>query len=359
MEGLNCVERAISYAANLDILKSVLMEVRDNKLFLTATNLEFAVQKTIPSKIINKGKAVVPFSVLNHIAKNINSEKVSVESKNKKIIVSTESYEAVIQAQDPEDFPVIPKTKNKESSIKTIGSVVNSAIKDVVVATQYSETRPEISGVLFRFREGKVVLVATDSFRLSERRLNEKNIDQFVEGTEFILPIKTAEEVMRIFEDDEVMDFQVDKNQVFIYNKTKEMTSRVIDGTFPEYEGIIPSSFKTTIKVPLGEVVSAIKLTSTLSSKTNEILLSSGEGNKVLEIYSKSDSMGENRYKIPTKTEGGGFKVAFNWRYLLDGLLIYKEEEEVVFGFNAPDKPVVIKSQNRKDLVYVIMPVKT
>lgn len=358
MSGLASVEKAVSYSANLDILKSVLFETKDDKLSITATNLEFAVQKVIPSKIITKGKVVVPFSILSHITKNINSEKVAIENKGKTVLISTDNYEAEIQSQNPDDFPVIPKTKTKGASVKVSGGVLRDAIKDVAVATQQSDTRPEISGVLFRFKDKKIVLVATDSFRLSERKLSEKNVEQFIEGTEFILPIKTAEELVRIFEEDEVLSFYTDKNQVLICDGAKEITSRVIDGTFPEYEGIIPSSFKSTIKLSLEEISSAVKLTSSLSGKTNEIFLDSGDGKKVLEVYSRSDSLGENKYKIPAKIEGEKFKAAFNWRYFLDGLLIFKDEEEVVLGFNAPDRPVTIKSPNRDDLVYVIMPVK-
>lgn len=357
LNGLTLASKTIGDNVNLPILKNVLVKA-DEKIVLSSTNLELAVRSTVPGKIIEPGEITVPFNVFNGIVTNLNSERITLEQKEKKLIVNTDNYEAIIQCQSAKEFPIIPMVKNKSASIKINADVFKEALAQVVVASQYSDIRPEISGVFMSYEEKALTLVATDSFRLSERKIVSEKILSSFEGASVIIPLKTVNELLRFFGGEENdLEVFVDPNQIFFKTETRQLTSRLIDGNFPAYQAIVPKQTSSEVFVNRQELISAIKLTSSFSGKANDVIIKTGENKKFLEILSSESSLGENRYVISAKISGEKFSAAFNWRYLLDGLKIYKGEE-VVLGVNASDRPVTIKSSSDPFLIYVVMPIK-
>lgn len=357
IDGLNVVGRAIGDNVNLPILKSVLFKA-DNKINLTSTNLELAANCFIPGKIIEPGEITVPFNVFSSVISNLNSERITLEQKDKRLFVSTDNYEAAIQSQNSKDFPIIPSVKNKNQSLKTKINQFKESLSQVVIASQYSDVRPEISGVFLRFQEKELILVATDSFRLAEKKMGSDKISSSFSGVNVIIPLKTAQEVLKIFSNqEEEVEIFMDSNQIFFNSGSRELTSRLIDGTFPDYELIIPKQTQSEAILNREEMINAVKLTSSFSGRANDVVLKIGDNKKFLEIFSSDSALGENRYRIPVKLKGERFSVAFNWRYLLDGLRI-NSGEEATLGVNASDKPVVIKSAGEPFLNYVVMPIK-
>ena len=213
LEGLNSVEKSISDSSNLPILKNVLLKVEDNKITLTSTNLELAIKHYVSGKIIEKGEVTIPFNVLSGIVKNLNVERVDLENKERDLLVKTDNYEALVQGQDVNDFPIIPSISNKEVFLNLKTETLKQALSQVIVATQYSDIRPEISGVYLACQNNRLKLVATDSFRLAEKTLSQDQFKSTLEDFEIIIPFKTAQEVLTIITDSEVKIF-IDPNQV-------------------------------------------------------------------------------------------------------------------------------------------------
>lgn len=358
MRGLYAVEKTISENANLPILKNFLVEVKD-KITLISTNLELAVKHVIAGKIIEQGEIAVPFNIFNNMVANLDSERITLEQKDRDLIISADNYEAIVHGYDPKEFPIIPSPQNKKQSIKIKAALLKEAVSQVIVATQYSDIRPEISGVFMNFMDKDLCFVATDSFRLAERKIDRGEIVVNFEKINAIIPIKTAQEILRLFinQEDEVEIF-VDPNQIVFQTVGQLIVSRLIEGSFPDYLSIIPKQIKTEVSVSRRELLSAVKLTSAFSGRASDITLRNGENKKFLELFSSDNTLGENRYRIPTKANGTEFSVVFNWRYLLDGLKIYKGES-VVLGINAPDKPVVIRGDGEQSLLYIVMPIKS
>ncbi|MCX6788366.1 MAG: DNA polymerase III subunit beta [Candidatus Jorgensenbacteria bacterium] len=358
IEGLNAVERAISSVANLPILKNLLIKTENGRILFTCTNLEIAITQVVPGKIIEDGEITVPVSVFAPVAKNLNAERISLEVKEKQILVTTDNYEASIQAQSAKDFPIIPGINEKENVIKMSASRFLEALQNVFVATQYSEIRPEISGVFFRVFDNEIILAATDSFRLAERIMKVENLS-IQDDISMIIPYKTAEELTR-FLSGEVADVEIfiEQNQVLFKTSSKQLISRLVDGSFPEYKAIIPKQIQNEATVNKNEFVNAIKLASSFSGKGNSVTISINENKKFLELSSSDSSLGENHYKIPIKFKGEAFTIVFNWRYLLEGTKIYSTEE-IILGVNSPDRPAVLKSTNETGIVYVVMPIKS
>jgi DNA polymerase-3 subunit beta len=358
IDGLNSVERAISESSNLPILKNILIKIDGGSIVFISTNLELAVECIVPGKVIEKGEITIPFSIFNSIIKNLNSERISLEEKNKKVVISTDNYEAVIQGQDPKEFPIIPPIINKNKKLKINTNDFKEALGSVIVAAQYSDIRPEISGVFFNHSDNIFTLVATDSFRLSERKIDTKLIQTDLDDFSAIIPLKTASELMRFFSKDEILEISIDPNQILFSTKNEKIISRLIDGNFPDYKAVVPKQTQNEVVVDRNELINALKLASAFAGRANNITLKIGDGKKTIEVYSVDNSLGENCYKIPIKLKGEKFSLVFNWKYLLDGLKIYKNNE-VVLGVNSPDRPVVIKTPTEPQLIYVAMPIKS
>lgn len=360
IEAISSVEKAVDDGQNLPILKHILVKTEDNKIMFTGTNLELAITHTFSGKIIEGGRVAIPLGIFSSIIRNINSERITLELKNKKMFITTDNYEASIQSQDEKEFPIIPSIHNTtqffETNTKNFASILNS----VIVATQYSEIRPEISGVFINSTERGVAFVATDSFRLAELFADSSQFkSNFTEQVRLIIPLRSADEVLKIFnsQEEEVLKIFIDPTQILFKTQTIEAVSRLIDGNFPDYQTIIPKQTKTEMIASRAELVNAIKLTSSFSGRTNDITLEVGDSKKYIEFSSSNNTLGESLYKIPVRIKGDKFKLVFNWKYLLDGLKAFKSEE-IIFGVNSPEKPIVVRSQQEPYLIYVVMPIK-
>src|SRR3989344_1469806 len=361
VDGLFSLERSVSENPNLPILKNFLIKTEDNKILFSATNLEIAVTSIVPGKIIESGETTAPFSITNNIVKNLVAERVSVELKNNKLIISTENYEALLQSQETKDFPIIPDVRNKNSFFEIDIELLKEGLSSVVVATQHSDIRPEISGVFLSLsRNDGLVLVATDSFRLSKKTINLESFEtKMLEETSAIIPLKTAAEVLRIFKKEEgkIKAF-IEPNQIVFETTSAKLTSHLIDGKFPEYETVIPKNTPTEIIVEREEFINAVKLVSSFSGRINDLNLKVADNKKSLEIGSASSSLGENKYTVPARVKGEKISIVFNWKYLLDGLRVYRKSPEIILGVTSSDRPAVVKSLNEPTLVYVVMPLK-
>lgn len=357
--GLSVVERAIGASANLPVLKNVKIAAGDGGIFVTGTNLELAITHEVSGKVLESGEATCPFGILNSVVKNVSTERITLEKGAKKLVLTTDNYEAQLQSQDPKEFPLIPSIQDETKTVSIPKDALENALGNVIVATQYTDIRPEISGVLFRFHEEGFTCVATDSFRLAEQTVKFSAVPPAMHGVDAIVPLRTAEEVLRILSlsDQGDMAVTVETNQVLFHNAATRIISRLIDGRFPEYQGIIPKEVKNEVSIDREELIRAIKLTSSFTGRANDLSLNVSENKKSLELYSGDAALGENRYRLPVKAKGEKFSIVFNWRYLLDGLRMYRGAE-VVLGVNTPDRPALIRDAKESNLVYVVMPVK-
>ena len=358
VEALGLVERAVSDNTNLPILKNVLVKSQGGKITLVSTNLELAVECSITGKVIKSGETTVPFSILSSIVRNLNTERITISEKDGKFSVESENYGATIQSQSPKEFPIIPTMSDKAGNIKIKATEFGEALSRVVVAAQYSDIRPEISGVFLNYSDDSLTLAATDGFRLSENKLNKKSVVSDTDNTSVIVPLKTATELTRIIgRNEKEMEILIDPNQILFDLADRRVISRLIDGTFPDYKAVIPKKFQGEVTVDRNELLNAIKLASTFSGRANDISMRMGDNKKFLEVYSANSSLGENNYKIPAKLNGDKFSLIFNWRYLLDGLKIYNGKD-VVLGVNEPDRPVAMLDPNEPEQIYVAMPIR-
>ncbi len=360
--GLEAISRVVGENTNttLPILKNFLIETIDNKIKLSATNLELAITSFIPGKVVEKGGLTIPFNIFNSIINNLQTERINLEVKDNNLIIKTDNYQAKIQGTKKEEFPIIPQINKNKLFFKIPISLFKKSLLSLAPAAQISEIRPELNGILFNFQLNFLKLVATDSFRLAEKNITNNQFESDLkQGFKVIIPLKTTQEIIRIFKEDEnKLDVYFDQNQVFLKTENLEIISRLINGEFPDYQAIIPQSFETEIILKKEEVINALKLTGSFTDKLNEIKIIIKEKAKNIEIQSSNQTIGENQYLIPAKIKGQPLEIVFNWRFLLEGIKTL-DSEDVFIGLNGDNKPALIKSPADISYFYILMPIKS
>ena len=355
-EGLSLVEKSVSENANLAILKNVLCVADDTGLTLTATNLEVAASCVIAGKVIEPGRVTIPAGVFSALVNNLPSERISLETHDDRLDIESENYQGQLVGLPADDYPLIPAIEKKDEWIEMEGALMKEAFSQVITAAQASDIRPELGSVLFHFSLNTIILVATDVFRLAEKTIQGNQFKHYYkEELRRLIPLKTIQEVLRITKDDERVMIFFDDNQVLFKTKTYEFISRLINGNFPDYGGIIPKEFNAEIVVNRQDFMRAVKLSGVLGGKNNEVCIAMAKAGKTIEVFSSDQVVGENTSIIIGKISGSFEKVTFNWRYLIDGLKALKNED-VFLGINKDNKPALLKDTKDSSYFYLLAP---
>ena len=236
-------------------------------------------------------------------------------------------------------------------------------MSQVVGIASPSQARPEISGVYLSFKGEELEIVATDSFRLAERKIEIKKKGNFPDELSLIIPQKTARELINVFgEKEEKVKIFVTPNQVMFEAKMKEtdhpqaqIVSRMIDGEYPNYKEIIPQDFKTKVIVQRQSFLSRVKAANLFSGKINKVKIKTDPDKEVLDVFAQSSDLGQSETQVDCKKEGEDTEVSFNSRFFIDGLLSIKDKD-VVFELNGEGGPGVLKPTKNKGFIYVVMP---
>jgi len=362
-DGLRAIEKITTDNLNLPILKNFLIESFDNKIKLSATNLELAITTFISGKIIENGGITVPLGVFSAIINNLQSERVNIELKNNKLLIKTDNYGAEIQGVKKEEFPIIPKITDDQFYLEINNSILKNSLISIIDSVGVN-ARPEFNGILFDYQSTLLKLAATDSFRLSEKTIfNTQFESNFNKNFKIIIPAKTIFECIKELQNNEngKTIIYVDSSQILFKTENTEIISRLISGEFPQYQQIIPSGAETEILLGKNELINALKLAGIFTDRLNEIKFNFQKDLKNIEIFSHSQSLGENKYLIPAKIKSSAKnaipETIFNWRFFLDGIKNI-ESENVFIGLNSPNKPALIKSPEDVSWFYVLMPIK-
>lgn len=355
--GLFIVERVDGENINLPILKNILIETVNNKIQLITTNLEAGVSSFVGGKVIEDGRITVPRAAFSAVINNIPSERLNLEQKGNNLTIKTDNYEATIQGLPAEEFPLIPHVKNQNESIKINGGILKEAISQVIIASQFSEIRPELNAMLFDFSLDALRVVATDSFRLAEKTISGGKFEANI-GAPFkiLVPIRAAHGILRILGGEEEIVICRDEHQVLFSSAQWRFVSRLIDASFPDYAAVVPKKFASEAVLNREEFLNALKLAGIFGAKGGEVHCMAPQNRKSIEIYSTEQGLGENKYILPAKIEGGAIEAVFNWKYLSDGLKALKGED-VCLGFCEDNKPALLRSPGDGSYFYIVMPV--
>ena len=361
-ESLTAVSGARKENSQLPILKNILLETKEDKLFISSTDLDIAIVQSVSAKILQEGKITVPFGVFFQIISNLSSERVEMELKGGALVITTDNYKAKIGTMSADDFPIIPSvSKEKASVIGIEKDVLLDALGGVITACHISDFRPELSGVLLHIKDGSLHVVATDSFRLAKKQIASKKIESTCEdGFSCIVPLRTAQECMRIFSshNGQAVRLYIDGVQLLCEGDGLQLTSRLIEGKFPDYQLVIPKECDAEIILQKDDLTTALRLTSSLANRLNEVRLSIGDDLKHVTLVTASQEFGESEYLLPAKIHGQPMHISFNWRFILDGLKNIKTQQ-VRIGLNGEHKPSIMQAPDDEAFLYVLTSIKS
>lgn len=353
---LNITQNIVGRNLTLPILNNLLLEIDAGRLKISSTNLEIGINTWTSGKIEKIGAITCPAKILTNFINSLPNKKIELETKDNTLFIKCENYKANIKGLSVDDFPLIPKIKEKPLFVFKKAELLKNSLSKVISSAALSESRPEISGVLFKIDKEMIKMVATDSFRLAEVTVSQMNT-LVAKPTSLIIPQRTIQELIRILSekpDGEVM-VVVGSNQILFEFNEVQLISRLIDGQYPDYQQIIPKSFDIRVSASKDELINNIKIASIFSSKINDIKFSIRSGK--IEILAQDQDLGENKSQLSAQIQGGGVEVSFNFRYLLDGLSNISTKQ-VFLGFNSESSPAIIKPVGEEGYLYVVMPIK-
>ena len=351
-EAVNKAEKIVSKNSTLESLKSILFIASGNSLKLRSTNLSLGLEIEIPAKIEEEGEVFVAGEVINNTLMNINSDKViRLEKQKDNLYLNNKKSNILIKSLSSEDFPTIPTVEGSSFDIEIEKFI--DGIKSVFYSSAINDIKPEIASVFVYSNENSLVFVSTDSFRLAEKSIKTKNLKD-VEG--LIIPYKNILEIIKLLGDIKGdMKVYYNKNQVSFVLPGFYLTSRLINGSFPDYRQIMPSGYKTRAVILKRDLLDAIKLSNIFSDKFNQIKLVVDPKAKKLEVYAVNKDVGENKTVVDGALEGDAIEMNLNHKYILDCFQSVSEDS-VVLEMNETNRPIVVKGNGDKSFVYLIMP---
>lgn len=351
-DAISKAERITGKNLTLPILNSILLIATGKSLKLRATNLSLGIEVEIPVRIEKEGIAAIQGTVLSTIFTNIyQTEKVLLELVKDNLSITTKNNTILIKNYPHEDFPTIPTISGKSIIIPAKKFI--EGIKSVYYSSAVSDIKPELSSVYIYYDGDALVFVSTDSFRLAEKKILVKGIKDF---PGILLPFKNMAEIIRLFDDDSSdLTIYFSKNQISLSSDSIYLTSRIIDGIFPDYKQIIPKEHTTEVIVLKQDLLSALKLSNVFSDKFNQITLIVKPKEKVFELRAKNTDVGENKTQISASLSGENTEVIFNHKYFIDCFQSIPQDS-VILQFSGENKPIVVRGASSVSFTYLIMP---
>ncbi len=346
------VEKITGKNLNLPILNCILLEAKDNKLIIKSTNLDLGVEISLTTEIEEDGVVAVPGSILKNLLSNISDNNILLKTEKDNLLISSKSNTSIIKSYPNSDFPLIPKVDSKDKFTVDCKKLVKG-FKSVWYSASTSTVRPELSSVYLNIKDGYLYFVATDSFRLAEIKIPIKSEK---EVKNILIPFKNIPEIIRVFEDIEGdIEVSFTKNQIAFKYDNIYLTSRIIEGVFPDYQQLIPKEYTTEVVMLLDDLINTFKIINIFSNKFNQVNFNINPKNKIFEMKSKSDEVGENTNKVSAALSGEELSINFNYKYIIDSFQSITTDS-IILQFNGSSKPLVIRGVSDNQFLYLVMP---
>jgi DNA polymerase-3 subunit beta len=352
VQALGVVSRAVSTRTSVQILSGILLEPQGDELRLAATDMELSLRANVHAQIEGDGAIVLPGKTLADIARLLPSDEVAIEHKSSEAVVHVTSGNAsyTLHMYNPEDFPRLPEldavetfSVDRESLLETIHRVARAASRD--------ESRPVLTGILVSFTGGKIVMAATDSYRLA---VKETALGGNAPELEAIVPSRALQELARIANAGDTVEVGVHENQVLFSTDGAWLTTRRIDGQFPNYRQLLPEQFEHELTLPRVELLEVVRRASVMIQRATPLQLRFAEGE--LTVIARTHEVGESQESMPIGFTGETLEIGFNADFLRDGLESM-DGDDVRFKLISPLRPAVIQGEG-DDFTYLVMPIR-
>lgn len=360
-EAFHITSRFTSSHVQLPVLANVLLSARNNKLLVSATNLEMSVSITLGAQVEGEGEITVPSRIITDLVSNLPLGTISLESEKEQLIISGEEFKSNISGMNSSDYPSLPKEIGK-TSLNLENKALIEGLSQVLFAVSTDETRPFLTGILFVFKGKEALIVATDGFRLSRKKIT---LDSNIKEEKIIIPKGILGELSRLLKSENVkFEYRKDDKQVVFAVDKMILASRVIEGEFPDFERIIPKTSNIKVFVDKEELLRAVKLASVFAREAANVVKIIIRKDAI-ELAAESQLSGSGENKVDAKVEflEGDYdddkklSIAFNYRFLED-FVNSVTGEEVQIGLNDPNSPGVFTDPKDSNYLHLIMPVR-
>ncbi|HVM16107.1 MAG TPA: DNA polymerase III subunit beta [Gaiellaceae bacterium] len=351
-EKLAVVARAVSTRTAVQVLLGVMLRAEGGQLHLAATDMELSLRASLDADVEDEGAAVVAGRLLVDLAKLLPAGQVTIEHRAEEGVVRVECGAASyrLHTYSVEDFPRLPDVDaietfavERDALLKTIGQVSRSASRD--------ESRPVLTGILVRFEAGKLVMAATDSYRLS---VKETSLAGSAPDLEAIIPARALAEVTRLAAGSGEVEIGVQENQIVFRAGETTLTTRRIDGQFPNYRQLLPETFEHEVTLSRAELLEVVRRTAVMAQRNSPLRLRFADGE--LTISAQTQDVGESRETIPAAWSGEPLEIGFNAEFLREGLESVPADE-VTLKLISPLRPGLVTGE-ADDFWYLIMPIR-
>jgi len=351
---LAIVSRALSTRTTVQVLAGILLEADGERLTLAATDMELSLRSSLDARIESPGRVVVQGRLLVEIARLLPGSEVTLAHRPEEGVVEITSGTANyrLHTLSAEDFPRLPDATGASLHSIDADALVSTAAQ-VSRAASRDESRPVLTGVLVRFEGGKLVMAATDSYRMSVR---ETTVEGEAPDLEAIVPARALSEVTRIAGGAGELDLGMHDNQL-VFSLPEAgvlLTTRRIDGQFPNYQQLLPDTFEHELTLPREEVLEVVRRVAVVSQRNSPLRLRFAEGE--LTVSARTPDVGEASESLPVPFEGEPLEIGFNAEFLREGIESVGGDE-VVLRLISPLRPGLLQSPER-DFWYLIMPIR-
>ncbi len=358
------INKAVSSRPNIPILANVLLETEKGKLKLSATNLDIGISTWIGATIAEEGKVTVSARMLSDFVNSLKKGKIEILQQNQTLVVKSVDNIAEFYIIPAEDFPRVPQVEG-DALLEINASLLADTFTKTAFAASTDESRPALTGLLFKGAKENLTIVGVDGFRLSKKELLlENNLGS--KDFEEIVPARAVSEVETLIKDisgkeDSVKIYLLgNKNQMLFKIGDVELSTRLIEGKFPEYENILPKDYKISFKAEKTVFADMLKVVSIFARNVvgNKTKFSVIGMDSKLQLTTTVVDIGNNESEIKIKEiEGDDFETAFNVKFLQD-MVNTIGGEFLVFQTNGPTAPGVFLDPSDKDFVHVVMPMR-
>jgi DNA polymerase III subunit beta len=352
---LGVVGRAVSSRTSVNILTGIMLRAEEGRLSLAATDMEISLRVTLDAQVEEEGSVVIPGRLLVDIVRLLPAGEVTLEHRAEEGIAHLVCGSATygLHTYSPDDFPRLPEIAPDESF-----SIERAALLDTIMKVGRSasrdESRPVLTGVLVRFEAGKLIMAATDSYRLS---VKETEITDGPAGEiEAIVPARALSELARIGQasDADSLTVGIQENQIVFAVDDVWLTARRIDGQFPNYRQLLPDTFEAEVELPREELLDVVRRTGLMAQRKSPLRLRFEEGQ--LTISAQTQDVGEAHESLPAAYTADPIEIGFNAEFLRDGLESL-EDDQVRLRLISPLRPGLIQGAG-DDFLYLIMPIR-
>ena len=354
LRALAVAQKATGNAGTLPVLENVFLSAEGQSVEVSATNLEMAITTSFEAKIQNEGKITVPAKTLLSWISLADGDEIAVEKTDgESLFLKTKSAKTKIKGLSADEFPALPMVE-KQNAFQISQKDFKKAISKVIFAAAVSGTRPVLSGIFLWSDAENLYFVGTDSYRLSEKKVALAAPP--TEKISCIVPAKTLNELERLLSDDGEMEIIFSKNQILFLFDGIRLVSRLIDGQFPNYQQILPKSFKNEIAVDRRAFIQTVKRVGIFARENNNNL-KIHFSEKTATITTDATEIGSEESTLEIQNSNGENEIALNAQFLLDALLVISGEK-VVFKLGESLAPVLLSTPDDPDFRHLIMPLK-